>query len=179
MRQRVVLALAVLAFAAAVGSAAPADPSQAAWPLSLRNGLPRGLPGWEAAPSDPLPREDENEMGPFVEVSRFFQRIEGPTVARQFRLVVQDYGSGTDIEGALRDAYAEAAKAPGVEFRVAKLAGRTALVVTDRSGANPTSLVTVVVLPGRIVLGQGANVKRDDALKLVEKVDFDAVAAAK
>ena len=40
-------------------------------------------------------------------------------------------------------------------------------------------VVTVVVLPSRLVLAQGANVDRDSALKLLGYVDFDAVAAAK
>ena len=51
-------------------------------------------------------------MGVFTEVSRFFQRIESPTVARQFRLVVQDYGRDKNLEPELRKAVAESAKVP-------------------------------------------------------------------
>ena len=49
-----------------------------------------------------------------------------------------------------------------------------AFAVTDRSSGNPTTLVTVVVLPSRLVLAQGANVDRDAALKLLAYVDFAA-----
>ena len=38
--------------------------------------------------------------------------------------------------------------------------------------------MTVIVLPGRIVLGQGSNVDRGDAVKLLERVDFAKIAAA-
>ncbi len=51
--------------------------------------------------------------------------------------------------------------------------------MTDRSNGNPTTLVTVVVLPSRLVLAQGANVDRDEAVKLLGCVDFAAVAAAR
>src|SRR5262249_46597863 len=80
-----------------------------AWPLSLRDGLPKDLPGYTAAPSDPLPDTDENDMGVFTEVSRFYQKIESSTVARQFRLVVQDYGKDKDLEASIRSAVAESA----------------------------------------------------------------------
>ena len=106
-------------------------------------------------------------MGVFTEVSRFYQRIESPTVTRQFRLVVQDYGKEKDLESDIRKAVAEAAKAPSVEAKEVKVAGLTAFAVTDRSGGNPTTLVTVVVLPSRLVLAQGANIEREDALKLL------------
>ena len=39
--------------------------------------------------------------------------------------------------------------------------------MTDRSTGNPTTLITVLVLPSRLVLGQGANVDRDAAIKLL------------
>jgi hypothetical protein len=44
-------------------------------------------------------------MGVFTEVSRFFQQIESPTVTRQFRLVVQDYGKEKNLEPELRKAW--------------------------------------------------------------------------
>lgn len=150
-----------------------------AWPLSLADGLPREIPGYVAAPSDPLPNTDENDMGVFTEVSRFFQRIESPTVTRQFRLVVQDYGKDKSLEPEIRKAVGEAAKAPSVEARDVKVAGLPAFAVTDRSGPNPTTLVTVIVLPSRLVLAQGANIDRDAALKLLSYVDFPRTAAAK
>lgn len=150
-----------------------------AWPGSLRNGLPAQLPGYEAAPRDPLPDTDENDMGVFTEVSRFYQRIEGPTVTRQFRLVVQDYGKEKDLEPEIRKAVAESAKVGSVETKETTIAGKKAFAVTDRSSGNPTTLVTVVVLPSRLVLAQGANIDRDAALKLLSFVDFAQVAAAK
>ncbi|MEX0880615.1 MAG: hypothetical protein WEF99_10735 [Thermoanaerobaculia bacterium] len=150
-----------------------------AWPLSLADGLPRELPGYAPAPSDPLPDTDENDMGVFTEVSRFFQRIESPTVARQFRLVVQDYGKEKNLEPELRKAVAESARIPSVQAREVKVAGLTAFAVTDRSGPNPTTLVTVIVLPSRLVLAQGANVDRDAALKLLDYVNFPRIAATK
>jgi hypothetical protein len=158
---------------------AAAQERKTAWPLSLADGLPKDLPGYTVAPTDPLPDTDENDMGVFTEVSRFFQRIESPTVARQFRLVVQDYGKGKNLEPAIRKAVAESAKAPSVEAKEVKVAGLTAFAVTDRSGPNPTTLVTVVVLPSRLVLAQGANVDREAALKLLGSVDFPRIAAAK
>jgi hypothetical protein len=151
----------------------------AAWPGSLRNGLPTTLPGYAAAPRDPLPDSDENEMGAFTEVSRFFQRIESATSVKQFRLVVQDYGPGKDLAGALRKAVGEASRAPNVETRELKIAGLPAFAVTDRSGVNPTTLVTVIATPARLVLGQGANVDREEAVKLLGKVDFQKVIDAK
>jgi len=149
------------------------------WPLSLRDGPPKELPGYTAAPTDPLPDTDENDMGVFTEVSRFYQRIESPTVTRQFRLVVQDYGKEKDLESDIRKAVAESAKAPSVEAKEVKVAGLTAFAVTDRSGGNPTTLVTVVVLPSRLVLAQGANIEREDALKLLAQVDFPRIAATR
>jgi hypothetical protein len=150
-----------------------------AWPLSLADGLPKELPGYTAAPTDPLPDTDENEMGVFTQVARFFQRIESPTVTRQFQLVVQDYGKDKNLEADIRKAVAEAATHPGVEARDVMIAGLKAFAVTDRSSGNPTTLVTVIVLPSRLVLAQGANVDRDASLKLLSHVDFPRIAAAK
>ncbi len=169
---------AVLGFVLASALAAQ-DKAPTAWPGSLRNGLPAQLPGYEAAPRDPLPDTDENDMGVFTEVSRFYQRIEGPTVTRQFRLVVQDYDKGKNLEPEIRKAVAESAKIGSVQAKETSIAGKKAFAVTDRSGGNPTTLVTVVVLPSRLVLAQGANVDRDAALKLLSFVDFAQVAAAK
>jgi hypothetical protein len=150
------------------------------WPLSLRNGLPTTLPGYAAAPRDPLPDSDENEMGTFTEVSRFFQRIESETSVKQFRLVVQDYGAGgKDLAGAIRKAVELASRTPNVDTRELKIAGLPAFAVTDRSGPNPTTLVTVIATPARLVLAQGANVDRDEAVKLLGKVDFQKIIDAK
>jgi hypothetical protein len=160
-----------------LAAVAAAVPGKAGWPVILRDGIPRSLPGWEAAPSDPLPDTDENEMGNYTEVSRFFQRIE-PSRARQFRIVVQDYGKGADLEPSIRKAVAEAGKSPGVEAVEVKVAKLPAYAVTDRSQGQPTTLVTVVVTPFRLVLGQGANVEREEAVKLLSLVDYARVAAA-
>ncbi len=169
--------------AAAVLLCAPllltALPDKPAWPLVLREGLPARLPGYAAAPSDPLPEENENEMGAYVEVSRFFQRIESPSSTRQFRLAVQDYGSGKDLAPALRKAFTEARRTAGVETKETEISGHKVFVVTDRSSGRPTTLVTVIVMPGRLVLGQGANVPGDEATHLVEAVDFAKVEAVK
>jgi hypothetical protein len=73
----------------------------------------------------------------------------------------------------------EADKAPGVEMKEAKVAGHTAFAATDRTGPSPTTLVTVIVLPSRLVLAQGANVERDVALKLLGRVDLARIAATK
>ena len=174
MRQTFLAALLLLSFGAVA-----AQDRKTSWPLSLADGLPKELPGYAAAPTDPLPNTDENEMGVFTEVSRFFQRIESPTVTRQFRLVVQDYGKEKNLEADLRKALADAATAPGVETKEIKIAGLTAFAATDRSGPNPTTLISVVVLPFRLVLAQGANVERDPAVKLLSSVDFARVAATK
>jgi hypothetical protein len=176
------LLLAELLLFVALGAPAPlhAQEKKTAWPLSLADGLPKELPGFSAAPSDPLPNTDENDMGVFTEVSRFFQQIESQNVTRQFRLVVQDYGDKQkDLEPLLRKAMSEADKAPSVEMKEVKVAGHTAFAATDKSGPNPTTLVTVIVLPSRLVLAQGANVDRDAALKLLGRVDFATVAATK
>jgi hypothetical protein len=169
---------AVFGIAAAWALAAQ-DKAPTAWPGSLRNGLPAQLPGYEAAPRDPLPDTDENEMGVFTEVSRFYQRIESPTVTRQFQLVVQDYAKDKNLEPEIRKAVAESAKVGSVEAKEVTVAGKKAFAVTDRSSGNPTTLVTVVVLPSRLVLAQGANIDRDQALKLLSYVDFAQIAAAR
>lgn len=148
------------------------------WPLTLREGLPTALPGWEAAPTDPLPDEEENAMGRYTEVGRFFQRIESPTSTKQFRIAVQDYGTGRDLLPSIRKAVQEAA-ATGVETRELDIEGHRAFVVTARAEGKPTTIVTVVVSGGRLVLGQGANVPGDEAVKLVRAVDFRRVASAK
>jgi hypothetical protein len=169
-----------IAAAAFVALAAPAaePPQKPAWPLTLQEGLPKELPGgWQAAPRDPLPDTDENEMGTYTEVSRFFQKIE-PRSSRQFRIAVQDYGSGKDLEGAIRKAMADASKT-GVETAEVKIGGLPAYAVTDRSQGQPTTLVTVVVTPGRLVLGQGANVEQKEAVSLLGRVDFARIAAAR
>jgi hypothetical protein len=180
MRRGVILPMVLLL---AAGSAFPQQATQekkTAWPLSLADGLPKELPGFATAPTDPLPNTDENDMGVFTEVSRFFQQIESPTVTRQFRLVVQDYGDKQkDLEPLLRKAMSEADKAPGVEMKELKVAGHTAFAATDRTGPSPTTLVTVIVLPSRLVLAQGANVERDAALKLLGRVDLARIAATK
>jgi len=175
VRLRIALALGCALVAAALA----ALPEKTVWPLSLRDGLPAELPGFAAAPRDPLPDTDENEMGVYTEVSRFFQRIESSTSVRQFRLVVQDYGPGKDLAGAIRKAVSEASRAPKVETREVKVSGLPAFAVTDRSSANPTTLVTVVASPSRLVLAQGANVEPDAALKLLGHVDFEKVINAK
>ncbi len=171
----------LLALGLAVGVSWPASaaPGKPVWPLTLREGLPTALPGYAAEPSDSLPEEDENEMGAYTEVARFFQRIESPTSTKQFRLAIQDYRSGKDLQGAIRKAVAEARRAPAVETRELEVSGLKAFVVTDRSGRNPTTMVTVLVTPSRLVLAQGANVAGDEALKLLRHIDFAKVAAVK
>lgn len=173
---RRVIAAGLLALAASIEAQ---DKPVTGWPGNLRNGLPTQLPGWEAAPRDPLPDTDENEMGVFTQVTRFYQRIEGPTVTRQFQLVVQDYGKDKNLEADIKKAFAEAAKSGSVETRDVAIKGFKAYAVTDRSSGQPTTLVTVLVLPSRLVLAQGANVDRDTALKLLGYVDFATVAAAR
>ncbi len=157
---------------------AAAEPDTPRWPLTLRDGLPSTLPGWSAAPTDPLPEEDENGMGRYTEVSRFFQRIESAASTKQFRIAVQDYGIAADLLPLLRKAVSEAARA-GVETRELDMAGHRAFVVTDRSTGKPTTMVTVFVSGGRLVLGQGANVPGEEAVKLVRLVDYQKVAAAR
>ena len=174
--QRWVLAALFTVFPAFGGAVPPDKP---VWPLTLREGLPATLPGYAPAPSDPLPEESENEMGPYVEVSRFFQRIESQTSVHQFRVAIQDYGSGKDLVAALRKAFSDAKQTGGVEARELEISGRKAFVVTDRSSGRPTTLVTVLVTPSRLVLGQGANVPGEEAVALVKNVDLAKVAAIK
>lgn len=171
--------LAAVALTLAAQAAQDKPEKKTSWPLSLADGLPKELPGYQAAPTDPLPDTDENEMGVFTQVARFFQRIESSTVTRQFQLVVQDYGKDKNLEPEIQRAVAEAGTHPGVEVKDVMLAGLKAFAVTDRSSGSPTTLITVVVLPSRLVLAQGANVDRDAALKLLSRVDFARVAAAR
>jgi len=156
-----------------------ASPDKPSWPLTLREGLPASLLGYAPAPTDTLPEEAENEMGPYVEASRFFQRIESSSSTKQFRIAVQDYGDGKDLLAPLRKAFAEAKKTSGVETRETEISGHKTFVVTDRSTGRPTTLVTVIVLPSRLVLGQGANVSGEEAVQLVKSVDFAKVEAVK
>ncbi|MEO8430449.1 MAG: hypothetical protein ABI592_02990 [Acidobacteriota bacterium] len=176
-RPRIAVFLAFLAMLASA-FAAKGLPEAPRWPLTLREGLPEAIPGWAGAPRDALPEEDENAMGHYVEVSRFFQKIESPTSTKQFRLAVQDYGAGKDLLASLRQAVAEAA-AHGVETRTFDIAGHAAFVVTDHSTGKPTTMVTVVVSPGRLLLGQGANVPGDEAVKLVRAADLGKLAAVR
>jgi hypothetical protein len=155
-----------------------AAPDKPVWPLTLREGLPVSLPGYAAAPMESLPDESENEMGQYVEVSRFFQRIESATSTKQFRLAIQDYGTGKDLLPSLRKAFGEAKQA-GVEARELGMSGHKTFVVTDRSTGRPTTLVTVILTPSRLVLGQGANVTGEEALQLVRAFDFAKVLAVK
>jgi hypothetical protein len=162
--------------AIALACTALALPEKPVWPLTLRDALPSALPGWTAAPKEDLPEEDENEIGKYVEVSRFFQRIESPTSAKQFRLVIQDY-NGRNAADSVRKAVTDAKKTSGVDAREIEISGHKAFSVTDRSGPRPTTIVTVVVSPSRLVLGQGANVGGDEAIGLIRQVDLARVAA--
>lgn len=168
-------ALLALSLARA-GSALPDKP---VWPLTLRDGLPVSIPGYAAAPSDRLPEDNENEMGAYVEVSRFFQRIESKTSTRQFRLAIQDYNEGKDLTPALRKAFQQAKQTGTVETRELEIGGRKAFLVTDRSSGRPTTLVTVLAMPSRLILGEGANVEPDEAIKIVGLVDMAKVAAVR
>lgn len=116
-------------------------------------------------------------MGRYTEVSRFFQRIESPTSTKQFQITVQDYGAGKDLGPELKKAVADAAKT-GVEARETDVAGLRAFVVTDRSTGKPTTIVTVLVSGGRLVLGAGSNVAGDEAIRLLKAVDYPRIAAA-
>jgi hypothetical protein len=154
----------------------PSPPS--AWPGSLRDGLPEKLPGYVTAPKDPFPDTDENAMGPYTQVSRRYQRI-GSSSAKVLVLLVQDYGNNTNLFTALHDASREAGKSPGIESREREIAGRKTFVLVNRTGANPVTIVTVVVTPSRLLLAHGDNLEENEAIKLVEQVDFAKVAAAK
>jgi hypothetical protein len=166
----------ILLCCAALGLSAPAD--HPVWPLTLREGLPQTLPGYAAAPKDELPDSYENEIGKYIEIGRFFQRIESPTSTKQFRIAIQDYEGGKDLMASLRTAVSEAKKA-GVETRELDISGRKTFVVTDRSQPRPTTLLTIVVTPSRLVLGQGSNVTGDEAIGLIKAVDLAKVAAIK
>jgi hypothetical protein len=179
MKYRVLKPFLFSGFSLLMGVALSALPERPSWPLTLREGLPTSLPGWTPAPGDPLPEEGENEMGKYTEVARFFQRIEGSSSAKQFRVAVQDYGAGRDLTEPIRKAFAEASGAPNIQALEVELGGVKAFVITDRSGPRPTTLVTAVVRPSRLVLGQGANVASEEAIGLVRRVDFAKVAAAK
>ncbi|HYB52578.1 MAG TPA: hypothetical protein VEG84_01820 [Thermoanaerobaculia bacterium] len=178
MPRRSIGAILLLLFLAAGVSSPSAAADKPVWPLTLRDGIPTAIPGWDAAPRDPLPDTGENEMGAYTEVSRFFQRIE-PSTARQFRIAVQDYGKEKNLAGDIRRAMSEAGKTAGVETAALQIGGLDAYAVTDRTQGQPTTLVTIVVLPGRLVLGQGSNVDRDEAVKLLGRVDYAKIAAAK
>jgi hypothetical protein len=158
--------------------AASTGPAAARWPLTLRAGLPTTLAGWSAAPTDPLPDEGENGMGRYTEVSRFFQKIESSTSTKQFQIAVQDYGPGKDLGGELKKAVAEAGKS-GAETKETAVSGLKAFVVTDRSSGKPTTIVTVLVSGGRLVLGEGANMTGDETARLLQSVDFAKIAAAR
>jgi len=118
-------------------------------------------------------------MGAHVEVSRFFQRIESKSSTSQFRIAIQDYAAARDLTPDLRKAFQQAKQTGAVETREVEFAGRKAFLVTDRSSGRPTTLVTVVAAPSRLVLGEGANVGPDEAIRLVSLVDMARVVAIK
>ena len=66
-----------------------------------------------------------------------------------------------------------------MEAKELEISGHKTFAVTDRSTGRPTTLVTVIVAPSRLVLGQGANVSGEEALQLVKSVDFARVLAVK
>ena len=178
---RALLALLISAGAlVAVAAVAPEQkPDQkTAWPGSLRDGLPDKLPGYVTAPRDPFPDTDENAMGPYTQVSRRYQRIESSS-AKVLVLLVQDYGNKTSLEPALRDASREAGKTPGIESREREIGGRKAFVLVNRTGANPVTIVTVLVTPARLLLAHGDNLEEEETVKLVAHVDFARIADAK
>ena len=111
-------------------------------------------------------------MGVFTQVARFFQRIESPTVTRQFQLVVQDYGKEKNLEEAIRKAMAEASTHPGVEAREVMMSGHKAFAVTDRSNGNPTTLVTVhrAAVPARARRGRQRGPRRVDQAALLRRL---------
>src|SRR5206468_1920425 len=61
-RMRKLLAGVLLAGAALglYGQESPEKEKKSGWPKSLADGLPKELPGYTAAPTDPLPDTDEN-----------------------------------------------------------------------------------------------------------------------
>ena len=161
---RRILLIPALLLPLTVAVAAFASPEAPKWPLTLREGLPSSLAGWAGAPTDPLPEDGENAMGRYTEVGRFFQKIESSKSTKQFRLS--------------KSAFKEAASA-GAETKAVEIGSYKGFVVTDRSSGKPTTIVTVIVSPSRLVLGQGANVAADEAVALVRNVDLARVAAAK
>jgi len=173
------LVLALLVPALAASPAPEPTPPAPGWPGSLRLGLPASLPGYESAPKDPYPDTDENGMGVYTQVSRRYQRIESATVARSLVLVVQDYGRGKDLLGAIREATKEAGKTSGFTAREQSLGGRAAFVVFHREGEKPVTVVTVIASPARLVLAVADNIDEAETLKLVSKVDFQKIADAK
>jgi hypothetical protein len=169
--------LALFLLAAAVAAVAAVQDTK--WPGSLREGIPRQIPGWDPAPSDPLATEAENEMGHYWEVSRFFQQIDKTkNTAKQYRLVVQDYGA-KNLEPDLRSAFTRAGKSTGVDTKEVAVAGYKTFAVTDRSGGPPTALVTVLLTKSRILMAQGANMDSDEAIRLLATVDMPKILAAK
>jgi hypothetical protein len=177
---RATLAIALLL--PLVGAPAAPEPQPtpgSGWPGSLRIGLPSELAGYESAPKDPYPDTDENGMGIYTQVSRRYQRIESATVARSLVLVVQDYGRGKDLTGAIRDATREAGKTSGFSAREQSIGGRPAFVVFHREGGKPVTVVTVIASPARLVLAVADNIDESETLKLVSKVDFQKIADAR
>jgi hypothetical protein len=173
------LALALLLPLAAGSPDPPPTPARATWPGSLRNGLPLELRGYASAPKDPYPDTDENEMGPYTQVSRRYQHIESPTFAKALVLIVQDYGRGKDLTAPLRSAMREAAKVEGFTGKEQTVAGRPAFVVFHRDGDKPVTVVTVMATPSRVVLGLGDNIDEAETMKLVSQVDYQKIADAK
>ena len=95
----------------------PTPGPSAGWPGSLMSGLPAELRGYAAAPKDPLPDTDENEMGVYTQVSRRYQQIQSRTFAKALVFIVQDYSPGKDLTASLRSATREAGKSSGVSAR--------------------------------------------------------------
>ena len=177
---RAILALALLVpLLRAAADPQPQPTPGSGWPGSLRSGLPSELPGYESAPKDPYPDTDENGMGIYTQVSRRYQRIESATVARSLVLVVQDYGRGKDLTGAIRDATKEAGKASGFSSREQAIGGRPGFLVFHREGDKPVTVVTVIASPSRLVLAVADNIDETETLKLVSRVDFQKIADAK
>ena len=162
--------------------AAPAPditPTASGWPGSLRSGLPLELKGYSAAPKDPFPDTDENAMGIYTQVSRRYQHIESKTFAKSLVLIVQDYGKGKDLTGAMRDATREAGKTAGFTAREQSIGGHPGFVVSHREDGRPVSVVTVAATPWRLVLAFGDNVDEAETLRLISQVNFQKVVDAK
>jgi hypothetical protein len=173
------LSLALLVRLLGALEAPEPTPGALGWPGSLRSGLPATLPGFATAPKDPFPDTDENAMGVYTQVSRRFQRIESRSVARSLVLIVQDYGRGKDLAGAIREATRQAGHTTGVSVREQTIDGRPAFVVFHREGDKPVTVVTVIASPSRLVLAVADNIEEGETLKLVSHVDFQKVADAK